>query len=112
MRSHFGMIITSVAAAFAIAFVTTTSAGDVEGDRLTALTEQQMSTRATSCVGYWAAYYINRDGGWSVACDALWPHQPVRDRETSALGRTLSPSSSPAIAKGQLELGAHEAAWQ
>jgi hypothetical protein len=30
-----------------------------------------MSTRATPCVGYWAAYYINRDGGWSVACDAL-----------------------------------------
>ena len=32
---------------------------------------QQMSTRATPCVGYWAAYYINRDGGWSVACDAF-----------------------------------------
>lgn len=47
------------------------SSKDVEGDRLTALTEQQMSTRATPCVGYWAAYYINRDGGWSVACDAL-----------------------------------------
>jgi hypothetical protein len=30
-----------------------------------------MSIRATPCVGYWAAYYINRDGGWSVACDAL-----------------------------------------
>jgi hypothetical protein len=30
-----------------------------------------MSTRATPCVGYWAAYYINRDGGWSVACDGL-----------------------------------------
>jgi hypothetical protein len=44
---------------------------DVEGDRLTALTEQQMSIRATPCVGYWAAYYVNRDGGWSVACDAL-----------------------------------------
>ena len=36
-----------------------------------ALTEQKMPTRATPCVGYWAAYYINRDGGWSVACDAL-----------------------------------------
>ena len=47
------------------------SSKDVEGDRLTALTEQQMSIRATPCVGYWAAYYINRDGGWSVACDAL-----------------------------------------
>jgi hypothetical protein len=47
------------------------SSKDVEGDRLTALTEQQMSTRATPCVGYWAAYYINRDGGWSVACDGL-----------------------------------------
>jgi hypothetical protein len=44
---------------------------EVEGDRLRALTEQQMSTRASPCVGYWAAYYINRDGGWSVACDAL-----------------------------------------
>jgi hypothetical protein len=30
-----------------------------------------MSIRAVPCVGYWAAYYINRDGGWSVACDAL-----------------------------------------
>ena len=27
-------------------------------------------TRAKPFVGYWAAYYINRDGGWSVACDA------------------------------------------
>ena len=33
--------------------------------------EQQVPTRATRCVGYWAAYYINRDGGWTVACDAL-----------------------------------------
>jgi hypothetical protein len=39
--------------------------------RRTALTERQVSTRATPCVGYWAAYYINREGGWSVACDAL-----------------------------------------
>jgi hypothetical protein len=23
------------------------------------------------CIGYWAAHYINRDGDWSVACDAL-----------------------------------------
>jgi hypothetical protein len=38
---------------------------------LTALTQQQMSIRATPCVGYWAAYYVNRDGDWSVACDAL-----------------------------------------
>jgi outer membrane receptor protein involved in Fe transport len=30
-----------------------------------------MSTRAKPCVGYWAACYINRDEGWSVACDAL-----------------------------------------
>jgi hypothetical protein len=30
-----------------------------------------MTTRAKACVGYWAAHYINRDGGWSVACDAL-----------------------------------------
>lgn len=47
------------------------SSKDVEGDRLTALTKRPMSTRATPCVGYWAAHYINRDGGWSVACDAL-----------------------------------------
>jgi hypothetical protein len=44
---------------------------DVERNRLTALTKQQTSTRATPCFGYWAAYYINRDGAWSVACDAL-----------------------------------------
>jgi len=43
----------------------------VEGDRLAARTERLVSTRATLCVGYWAALYINRDGGWSVACDAL-----------------------------------------
>jgi hypothetical protein len=30
-----------------------------------------MSIRATPCVGYWAAHYINRNGGWSVVCDAL-----------------------------------------
>jgi len=30
-----------------------------------------MTTRAKACIGYWAAHYINRDGGWSVACDAL-----------------------------------------
>jgi hypothetical protein len=30
-----------------------------------------MTTRAKACVGYWAAHYINRDRGWSVACDAL-----------------------------------------
>jgi hypothetical protein len=30
-----------------------------------------MTTQAKRCVGYWAAYYINRDGGWNVACDAL-----------------------------------------
>lgn len=30
-----------------------------------------MTTQAKPCVGYWAAYYINRDGSWSVACDAL-----------------------------------------
>ena len=30
-----------------------------------------MTTRAKACVGYWAAHYINRDGGWGVACDAL-----------------------------------------
>jgi hypothetical protein len=47
------------------------SSKDVEGDRLRALTERQISTRAMPCVGYWAAYYINRDGGWSAACDAL-----------------------------------------
>jgi hypothetical protein len=44
---------------------------DVDRDRLIPLTEQQVPVRATPCVGYWAAYYINRDGGWSVACDAL-----------------------------------------
>ena len=44
---------------------------DVEGDRLTALTEQQMSIRATPCVGYWTAHYVNRNGNWSIACDAL-----------------------------------------
>lgn len=47
------------------------SSQDVEEDWLTALAEQQMLTRATACVGYWAASYINRDGGWSVACDGL-----------------------------------------
>jgi len=47
------------------------SSKDFERDRLTALTGQQMSTRATPCGGYWAAHYINRDGGWSVARDAL-----------------------------------------
>ena len=47
------------------------SSQHVEGDRPTALTEKQTSTRAILYVGYWAAYYINRDGGWSVACDAL-----------------------------------------
>ena len=30
-----------------------------------------MTTQAKPCFGYWAAYYVNRDGGWSVACDAL-----------------------------------------
>jgi hypothetical protein len=30
-----------------------------------------MTTQAKPCFGYRAAYYINRDGGWSVACDAL-----------------------------------------
>jgi hypothetical protein len=44
---------------------------DIECDRLTPLTEQEVSIQATPRVGYWAAYYINRDGGWSVACDAL-----------------------------------------
>ena len=33
--------------------------------------ERQMTTQAKSCAGYWAAHYINRDGNWSVACDAL-----------------------------------------
>jgi hypothetical protein len=47
------------------------SSMEVEGDRLAARTERLVSTRATLCVGYWAALYINRDGGWSVACDAL-----------------------------------------
>jgi hypothetical protein len=37
----------------------------------TALDGMQMTTRAKACVGYWAAHYINRDGAWSVACDAL-----------------------------------------
>jgi len=46
------------------------SSMEVEG-RLAARTERLVSTRATLCVGYWAALYINRDGGWSVACDAL-----------------------------------------
>lgn len=30
-----------------------------------------MTTQARPRIGYWAAYYINRDGSWSVACDAL-----------------------------------------
>jgi hypothetical protein len=30
-----------------------------------------MTTHALPCVGYWAAHYINRNGVWSVACDAL-----------------------------------------
>jgi hypothetical protein len=59
-----------------------------------------MPIRATPCVGYWAAHYVNRNGDWSIACDALGLHHPVRDRETSALGRALSPSSSPAVARG------------
>lgn len=47
------------------------SSKDVDRDRLTPLTEHKVSIRATPGGGYWAAYYINRDGGWSVACDAL-----------------------------------------
>ncbi|WP_050419764.1 hypothetical protein [Bradyrhizobium tropiciagri] len=43
---------------------------DVEGST-DSTREQQMTTLAKPCFGYWAAYYINRDGGWSVACDAL-----------------------------------------
>jgi hypothetical protein len=30
-----------------------------------------MPTRATPCGGYWAAHYVNRNGDWSIACDAL-----------------------------------------
>jgi hypothetical protein len=30
-----------------------------------------MTTRAKPSDGYWAAYYINRDGSWRVARDAL-----------------------------------------
>ena len=30
-----------------------------------------MTIQGRPRVGYWAAYYINRDGSWSVACDAL-----------------------------------------
>jgi hypothetical protein len=30
-----------------------------------------MTTQAKPYGGHWAAYYINRDGSWSVACDAL-----------------------------------------
>ena len=40
-------------------------------DRLTALNGAAMTTQAIPCVGYWAAHYINRDGVWTVACDAL-----------------------------------------
>ncbi len=29
-----------------------------------------MTIQAKPCLGYWAAYYMNRDGGWSVARDA------------------------------------------
>ena len=47
------------------------SSKDLEEDLLTAVTERQMPTRATPCVGYWAASYINGNGSWSVACNAL-----------------------------------------
>ena len=47
------------------------SSKDVERGRLTALTEQKMPIRATPCVGYWTAHYVNRNGNWSIACDAL-----------------------------------------
>jgi hypothetical protein len=30
-----------------------------------------LTTQARPRVGYWAAYYINRNGSWSAACDAL-----------------------------------------
>lgn len=30
-----------------------------------------MTTQAIPCVGYWAAHYINRDGVWTFAYDAL-----------------------------------------
>ena len=39
-----------------------------------------------------------------------WPRHPVRDRETGALGRTLSPSSPPTVAMGQLGSLAHRTA--
>ena len=29
-----------------------------------------MATQAKPSIGYWAAYDINCDGGWSIACDA------------------------------------------
>jgi hypothetical protein len=50
---------------------TSLSSKDLEQDQLTALTGRQISTRAMPRAGYWAAHYINRDGCWSVACDAL-----------------------------------------
>ena len=34
-------------------------------------TEWQMTIQAKFHAGHWTAHYINRDGGWSVACDAL-----------------------------------------
>jgi len=30
-----------------------------------------MTTQAKHHAGYWTAHYVNHDGGWSVACDAL-----------------------------------------
>jgi hypothetical protein len=67
-------------------------------------------------VGYWAAYYINRDGSWSVACDALGRIirceteklalsvaryrrrrlQPLRERNPRASGRPLGGSANGA----------------
>ncbi len=66
-----------------------------------------MSTRATPCVGYWAAYYINRDGGWSVACDALGRIIRCETEKLALIGRALSPSSSPAVSSGKPQPSAH-----
>jgi hypothetical protein len=72
-----------------------------------------LTTQARLRVGYWAAYYINRNGSWSAACDALGRIircetktlalsvaryrrrrlQPLRERNPHAAGRPLGSST-------------------
>jgi hypothetical protein len=46
-----------------------------------------LTTEARPRVGYWAAYYINRNGSWSVACDALGR---IIRCETETLARSVA----------------------